>query len=49
MSQTAAHLVDHLIPRVPLSPLLAAQPKPMTPVLQVVHRGMMGFCSLRPV
>ena len=49
MSQTAAHLVDHVIPRVPvrqwvlslpipLRLLLAAQPKLVTPVLQVVHR-----------
>jgi len=49
MAQTAAHLLDHVIPRVPvrrwvlslpipLRLLLAAQPKPVTPVLQVVHR-----------
>ena len=49
MAQTAAHLVDHVIPHVPvrqwvlslpipLRLLLAAQPKLMTPVLQVVHR-----------
>ncbi len=49
MSQTAAHLVDHVIPHVPvrqwvlslpipLRVLLAAQPKLVTPVLQVVHR-----------
>ena len=49
MAQTAAHLVDHVIPRVPvrqwvlslpipLRRLLAAQPKLVTPVLQVVHR-----------
>jgi hypothetical protein len=49
MSQTAAHLVDHVIPHVPvrqwvLSPpiplrvLLAAQPELVTPVLQVVQR-----------
>ncbi len=49
MSQTAAHLVDHVIPRVPvrqrvlslpipLRLLLAAQPQLVTPVLQVVHR-----------
>ena len=53
MSQTAAHLVDHVIPHVPvrqwvrvwqlrlpipLRLLLAAQPKLVTPVLQVVHR-----------
>ena len=49
MSQTAAHLVDHVIPHVPvrqwvlslpipLRVLLAAQPELVTPVLQVVHR-----------
>ncbi|MDP1690557.1 MAG: transposase [Burkholderiaceae bacterium] len=49
MAQTAAHLVDHVIPHepvrqwvlalpIPLRPLLAAQPKLVTPVLQVVHR-----------
>ncbi len=49
MSQTAAHLVDKVIPRVPvrqwvlslpipLRLLLAAQPVLVTPVLQVVHR-----------
>ena len=49
MSQTAAHLVDHVIPHVPvrqwvlslpipLRLLLAAQPELVTPVLQVVHR-----------
>ena len=53
MAQTAAHLVDHVIPHVPvrqwvliwvmrlpipLRLLLAAQPKLVTPVLQVVHR-----------
>ncbi len=54
MSQTAAHLIDHVIPHVPvrqwvLSPpipvrlLLAAQPKLMTPVLQVAHRVITGF------
>ena len=47
MSQTAAHLLDHVIPRVPvrqwvlslpipLRVLLAAQPERVTPVLQVV-------------
>ena len=54
MSQTAAHLVDHVIPRVPvrqwvlslpipLRLLLAAQPKLVTPVLQVVHRVITRF------
>ncbi len=49
MAQTAAHLIDHVIPHVPvrqwvlslpipLRLLLAAQPKLVTPVLQVVHR-----------
>jgi len=51
MAQTAAHLVDHVIPHVPVRqwvlslpiPLrlpLAAQPKLVTPVLQVVHRAI---------
>lgn len=49
MAQTAAHLVDHVIPHVPvrqwvlslpipLRLLLAAQPELVTPVLPVVHR-----------
>ena len=49
MAQTAAHLVDQVIPPVPVRQwvlalpvpvrlLLAAQPKLVTPVLQVVHR-----------
>ena len=49
MAQTAAHLVDHVIPLVPvrqwvlslpipLRLLLAAKPKLATPVLQVMHR-----------
>ncbi|NDY93968.1 transposase [Ideonella livida] len=49
MSQTAAHLVDHVIPHVPvrqwvlslpipLRVLLAAQPELVAPVLQVVQR-----------
>jgi uncharacterized protein (DUF983 family) len=49
MSQTAAHLVDHVIPHVsvrqwvlslpnPLRLLMAAQPELVTPVLQVVQR-----------
>ena len=49
MSQTSAHLVDHVIPRVPvrhwvlslpmpLRVLLAAQPERVTAVLQVVQR-----------
>ena len=54
MAQTAAHLVDHAIPHVPvrqwvlslpipLRLLLAAQPKLVTPVLQVVHRAITRF------
>ena len=50
MAQTAAHLVDHVIPHVPvrqwvlslpipLRLLLAAQPRLVTPVLPEVHRG----------
>ena len=49
MAQSAVHLVDHVIPHVPvrqwvlslpipLRLLRAAQPKLVTPVLQVVHR-----------
>ena len=53
MEQTAAHLVDHVLPHVPvrrwvlirvmrlpipLHLLLAAQPRLVTPALQVVHR-----------
>jgi hypothetical protein len=49
MSQVAAHLDDHAIPHVPVWPwslsvpiplrvLRAAQPEPVTPVHQVVHR-----------
>jgi len=58
MAQAAAHLVDHVIPRVPvrqwvrvcqvwlpipLRLLLAAQPKLVMPVLQVVHRAITRF------
>jgi len=54
MSQTAAHLVDQVIPRVPVRQwvlslpipmclLLAAQPKLVTLVLQVVHRVITRF------
>ena len=54
MAHTAAHLVDHVIPHVPvrqwvlslpipLRLLLAAQPKLVTPVLQVVHRVITCF------
>ena len=59
MSQTAAHLVDHVIPRVPvrqwvlslpipLRLLLAAQPELVTPVLQVVQRVSRGTCWTTP-
>ena len=62
MAQTAAHLVDHVIPHVPvrqwvlslpiqLRLLLAAQPKLVTPVLQVVHRvitrHLLGYAGLK--
>ena len=62
MAQTAAHLVDHVIPHVPvrqwvlslpipLRLLLAAQPKLVTPVLQVVHgvitRFLLGRAGLK--
>ena len=54
MAQTAAHLVDRVIPHAPVRqwvltlpiPLrleLAAQPKLVTPVLQVVHRVITRF------
>lgn len=51
MAQTAAHLVDHLIPRVavrqrvlslpiPLRYLLVAHPRLIIPVLEVIHRAI---------
>ena len=54
MAETAAHLVDHLIPRVPvrqwvlafpipLRVLFAAHPEVLTPVLRIVHRVISGF------
>ena len=50
MAQTSAHLVDHIIPRVPvrqwvlsLPYLLAAHPRLLTPVLQVTHRVISTF------
>lgn len=54
MAQTAAHLVGHIIPRVPvrqwvlslpipLRYLLAAHPRLLTPVLQVIHRAIATF------
>ena len=63
MAQTAAHLVDHVMPHVPvrqwmlslpipLRVLLAAQPKLVTLVLQVVHRvitrHLLGQAGLKP-
>jgi len=59
MSQTAAHLVDHVIPHVPvrqwvlslpipLRVLLAAQPELVTPVLQVVQRVVTHLCWTAP-
>ena len=54
MAQTAAHRVGHVIPHVPARPwvlslpiplrlLLAAQPKLVRPVFQVVHRVITRF------
>ena len=54
MVETAAHLVDHVIPRVPvrqwvvsfpipLRVLFAAHPELLTPVLQIVHRVIASF------
>ncbi len=54
MAETAAHLVDHVIPRVPvrqwvvsfpipLRHLLATQPQLLSPVLQVIHRALSTF------
>ena len=67
MEQTAAHLVDHVLPHVPvrrwvligvmslpipLRLLLAAQPRLVTPALQVVHRvitrHLHGLAALQP-
>jgi hypothetical protein len=58
MAQASAHLVDHVIPHVPvrqwvlslpipLRLLLAAQPKLVTPLLQVVHRVITRFLLKR--
>lgn len=33
---------------IPLRPLLAAQPKRVTPALQFVHRAITRPCSIRP-
>jgi Putative transposase/Transposase zinc-binding domain len=54
MVETAAHLVDHIIPRapvrqwvlsfpIPLRLLFAAHPELLTPVLQIVHRVISTF------
>ena len=54
MAETAAHLVDHVIPRVPvrqwvvsfpipLRYLFATQPQLLSPVLQVIHRALSTF------
>jgi hypothetical protein len=54
MAETAAHLVDHVIPRVPVRQwvlsfpiplrfLFAAHPEPLTPVLQIIHRVISTF------
>ena len=54
MAETAAHLVDHVIPRVPvrqwvlsfpipLRLLLAAHPHLLSPVLSVVNRGRLNL------
>ena len=54
MVETAAHLVDHVIPRVPvrqwvvsfpipLRVLFAAHPELLTPVLRIVHRVIASF------
>ena len=54
MVETAAHLVDHVIPRVPvrqwvlsfpipLRLLFAAHPELLTPVLQIIHRVISTF------
>jgi hypothetical protein len=54
MAQTAVHLVDHVIPNVPVRQwvlslpiplrfLLAAHPHLLTPVLQVIHRAISTF------
>ena len=54
MAETAAHLVDHVIPRVPVRQwvlsfliplrfLFAAHPELLTPVLQIIHRVISTF------
>jgi hypothetical protein len=59
MSQAAAHPVDYVIPQVPvrqwvlslpipLRVLMAAQPEPVTPVLQMVQRVLTRHLGLDP-
>ena len=54
MAETAAHLVEQVIPRVPvrqwvvafpipLRHLFATQPQLLSPVLQVIHRALATF------
>ena len=54
MAQTAAHLIDHVIPQVPvrqwvlslpipLRYLLASHPHLLSPVLQVINRAISTF------
>ena len=54
MAETAAYLVDHVIPRaparqwvlsfpIPLRILFAAHPELLSPVLRIVHRVITGF------
>jgi hypothetical protein len=54
MAETAAHLVDHVIPRVPVRQwvlafpiplrwLFAAHPELLAPVLRIVHRIIATF------
>jgi Putative transposase len=56
MAETAAHLVDHVIPRVPVHqwvlsfpiPLrifFAVHPELLSPVLQVIHRVIASFLT----
>ncbi len=54
MAETAAHLVEHVIPQVPVRQwvvsfpipfrhLFATQPQLLSPVLQVIHRALSTF------
>jgi len=56
MAETAAHLVDHVIPRVPVRQwvlsfpiplrfLFAAHPQLLGPVLQIIHRVIATFLT----